>query len=271
MFKELLLTCSKNLSRFSCCHDYSNDKCNCYQCLHDEYRRRNGKLDEYNCPKKMNFYVLKYGSSFTSEIYHYLNESKILEKFNNKTINILSLGCGFSPDYYAILKYIDDNNLNIKLYYYGFDSSTEWDSTRLIKKYRNVVYETLDLVLKTFSFKNFDIIMMNKVFSTIYGHRQDQKFINNLINAINNTMPAGSVLIFNDINSCNMGRDAFDNNITALFNNNNVYKYYTDSPLHAEHSWKHIKDNDIVFETINDTKINPLREIKSSVFFEYWK
>ena len=106
MLNKILTQCLNNYPTFPCCHK-DDRNCYCYNCIQPSFY--DGGVDEYDCPKKLNFYVLKYGPSYVSEIYHFLSASQILEHFQDKNINILSLGCGFSPDYFAISKYISDN------------------------------------------------------------------------------------------------------------------------------------------------------------------
>lgn len=87
--------------------------------------------DSYDCEKKVNYYVLNYGPSFASEIYHYLAFTQVLEEFESKRkLKILSLGCGFAPDLIALKKYIKDKQLVIQIEYCGIDKSDSWNSAR---------------------------------------------------------------------------------------------------------------------------------------------
>jgi hypothetical protein len=268
MFNHVLAQCLTNYQQMPCCHS-DDRKCYCYNCLQPGFYV--GGLDEYDCPKKMNFYVLKYGPSYISEIYHYLTASQLLERFQDN-INILSLGCGFSPDYYAILKYILDNNLALNFQYYGWDISQFWDSTR--SPLKNIVYQTVDL-LHPFSFANSQIIMVNKLFSTVHRHNQHMIFLQNLISAITNTMETNSILVFNDVNNYMTGRDIFDKYIAQLFNNVNVKRYYNDEPEHPAckgyGNWIHIQHDNIIYPTDYAPDIGPIDFMNQNVFFEYRK
>ena len=225
-------------------------------------------IDKYECPKNLNFYVLKYGPSFISEIYYYLSVSHILEHFQGNCINVLSLGCGFSPDYFAISKYISDNKLTIKFNSCGWDISTIWQSTRLAKP--NLVYQTVDL-LKPFTFENCHIIMLNKVFSTICRYNNHSSFVKNLTDAIENTMFQGAGLIFNDVNNFKTGRDFFDNTVSPLFDSTNTRRYYTDDPaFKGDGTWYQIPQNQMIYPTDYAPDIAPLDFIAQYVFFEYW-
>jgi len=272
MFDKVLSLCKNNYEQAKnyCCHKSVLKPCNCEQCLYEGFRNSN-QPDDYNCDKKMNCYVLKYGSAYISEIYHYLNTSKILEPYKGQSINVLSLGCGFCPDYFALSQYITDKGLGISLSYYGIDSSEHWKSTRL--NFSDIKYGQSDLT-NSFSFENSQIIMMNKVFSTIHKHKLHNVFLKNLIAAIS-TMDKNSVLIFNDVNSIYMGRDDFSKYIDHLFNKGQIRKFYTDNPENeackGNGSWLHIQDNDIICPIIDISGIDVLREVRQFVFFEYRK
>ena len=152
MFSNIITQCENNVLSMPCCHNDGRN-CNCYSCLYSGFR---DTPDEYDCDKKMNYYVLKYGSSYISEIYHYLEDSQVLESLNKNSLNILSLGCGFCPDYYAIDQYITDKRLSISFQYCGLDNSIAWDKTRL--SHSNIHYIQSDL-LQLFNIQNANIIM----------------------------------------------------------------------------------------------------------------
>ena len=79
-------------------------KDNCFECLRNSFYSQQN--DTYNCLKKLCYYTINYGPAYVNEIYSFLQQSKLLEKFNKNIINIYSLGSGFSPDFIAMEKYI---------------------------------------------------------------------------------------------------------------------------------------------------------------------
>lgn len=263
MFAQVLLQCEQNINSMPCCHD-DGRVCNCYNCLYAGFRNI---PDTYNCEKKNNYYVLKYGSSYISEIYHYLENSHILESLERDTINILSLGCGFCPDYYAISEYITNKGLAIHLQYDGLDKSMEWNTTRV--PHANATYTQAD-ILNPFSLQNAHIVMLNKIFSTVYRNGAANKFLSNLENAIKTSMQQNSILVFNDINSCHMGRDVFEKSISPLFSVANTKKYYTDTPPYTEDTWIKIPEDSLVVPVTALPFIEPIN-IRNNVFFEYRK
>jgi hypothetical protein len=265
MFSDIITQCENNILSMPCCHNDGRD----YYCYSSLYAGFCNTPNEYDCDKKMNYYVLKYGSSYyVGEIYHYLENSLLIESLNITNINILSLGCGFCPDYYAVSQYITNKKLDINFQYYGLDISTAWNTTRL--SYSNVHCDQSDLV-QPFNIQNAHIIMLNKIFSTTYRHGLHDSFLSNLIEAINPTMMQNAVLIFNDVNSIYMGRDIFDKRISLLFSQSNMRKYYTDNPPYIGMGLMPIPQNTIICPMTALPSIEPISFINRNIFFEYRK
>lgn len=111
MFSQVLKKSEKRLSELQCCKQ-DGSACNCTTSLHEDYSER---PDSYDCEKKMSTYVLRYGAAYASEIYHYLEASNFKQKINiTRPLKIKSLGCGFSPDYFAIKTYLEKITLNCR-------------------------------------------------------------------------------------------------------------------------------------------------------------
>jgi hypothetical protein len=267
MFDNLLSQCWENYKDAECCHE-NNNFCNCYNCLNNGFFSHS---DEYDCEKKMLFYVLNYGASYISEFYHYLSKSEILNNFHGN-LNVLSLGCGFCPDYYALSKYITDNKLNIQISHIGIDNSVFWNKTRI--NHSNINYYISDLTDLTnpLSFQGYNIITVNKVFSSLYGQDNHISFLQNIGNAVKTSMENNAILIFNDVNHIDMGRDVFDQNIKRYFNN--ILRYYTDiRKAYFETSWVPIPKTNVIYLVNNYDfeNITPLNTVTKTVFFEYRK
>ncbi|MBF4318407.1 hypothetical protein EAY30_26400, partial [Vibrio anguillarum] len=183
-----------------------------------DYHERN---DSYTCQKKMDTYVIKYGPSYVSEIYYYLVKSQLLYKYQNSPLNVISLGCGFAPDYYALQKYNIDHRLNIQLSYQGLDMSTSWNTARP-QIGANCQFRQVDLT-RPFSLQGADIVFVCKSFSTMYRNGQGEKFLNQLVSAINNHLTIGSVVVFIDVNLNDFGRDEFHTQVSPIVSSNTQY------------------------------------------------
>lgn len=260
---ELLNRCNTNLANLACCH-VNTMMCDCYQCLRDGFY---GMPDRYDCRKKMSYYVLNYGPSYASEIYHYLSSSRILESFVPRgTVNILSLGCGFAPDLIAIDKYIRINNLQLQVNYTGVDASDCWQPSRYVNA--TSVFHTGN-VSEYLRMNGFDVVFIVKLFSTLLQNNQHQQFLQLLQTTVTNELATGSYLVFNDINSWKKGRDIFHNPIRQHFTGVRQY-YFAVPPYHCD-SWIHIPSQQIAFDIPANLTVNPLREIRQNVMFEYRK
>lgn len=261
---SLLKNCNSLYNKLPPC-DGNNEDFSCDDCCKQDYWDRS---DTYSCLKKLCHYTLNYGPAYASEIYHYFEISQILENyFLGKNIKVLSLGCGFSPDAYALEKYIKDNNLNIKFNYIGYDAENKWEEIREQKEVRH--YETRNL-LSGFCLKNYDIIFMCKVFSTIKRNNNQNaiNFLKILTKEIDN-MKENSYFIFNDVNYKNFGRDLFDNSVKWHFSN--VTRYYFPVNNAFTGDYKSIDNINNVFDFPSDLEITPKTFVNKSIIFEYRK
>ncbi|MBU0487821.1 MAG: hypothetical protein KKD31_07695 [Bacteroidetes bacterium] len=256
--KELLKKCDRIYRELPCCHS-DGRTCNCYSCLCNEYFNT---ADTYECKKKLSFYVLKYAPSFSTELYHYLVKSKILDRFNNEELNILSIGCGCCHDLYCIAFYIKQRNLNINLSYTGIDKSTQWEQLYS----QDAVYLQQDVV-KECDLKGFDIIFINKVFSTLYENKHDKPFLDKLTEAIDRDMIFDAYLVFVDVNSKFKGRDKFNGAVAKKFNQET--KYYFDGYSGGTGSnWIHLGQKNVPKgEYFRSLSVKPIMETKKNSYF----
>lgn len=260
---EILSRCNTYLANNACCHGDART-CDCYQCLRGGFY---GMPDRYDCRKKLCYYVLNYGPSYASEIYHYLAASQILESFVPRgVVNILSLGCGFAPDLIAIDKYIRNNNLHLQVNYTGVDASDCWQPSRYFNA--TSIFHTGD-VAAYLRMTGFDIVFLVKLFSTLRSNNQHQQFLQSLQATVANELANGAYLIFNDVNSMHTGRDIFHNSMRNNFAG--VRQFYFATPPYAERNWTHIPTHQIMFNIPANLAINPMRQLNKTVVFEYRK
>ena len=214
--KEILELCNKLYESIVSCPEHKT--ITCPQCVRDGFY---SKSDDYFCSKKHYYYVMNYGPSYASEIYHYLGHSQILENnFKNKQLKVLSLGCGFAPDLLALNKYIEEYKLSVSLKYTGIDASETWSQIR--KNFDNATFIKED-VNKGFDFSDIDIVFIVKLFSNLFEKKSYKQFLDLLEEQIETNLKKNSFLIFNDINSECKGRDKFDSSIKNLFSSKKYY------------------------------------------------
>ncbi|HIH4849150.1 TPA: hypothetical protein ACYSAQ_003440 [Morganella morganii] len=263
MFLNKLQDCNYEMAQLICCGDRS--PCNCEDSLTEDYYSE--RKDSYDCQKKMNTYAIKYGLSYISEIYHYLEKSKILNKFRgNSPLNVISLGCGFAPDYYALSKYNDDNKLNIQINYTGLDISTAWNTAR--PNAQNCSFQYTDL-RTPFSLQNAHIVFVCKSFSTMYKNGYSRLFLDQLELAINSSLPRDSIIVFIDVNLDSFGRDEFHNSISLITNSNTQY-FFSGSTYTKPH-WIEIESTNIIYDIEQTFLVEFIDHTNKTIVFEYRK
>lgn len=267
--KELLLKCNKKYGELECCH--SNGRpCACNECLRGGFY--GGGPECYNCEKKMHYYVLNYGPSYASEIYHYLSESKILEIVSRgkKSINVLSLGCGFAPDLLAIRKYIADNRLSVHIDYHGIDESSSWNNVRI--KDPHASFENGD-VTSSLDFTGYDLIFIVKLFSTLKGLGKHRSFLELLTDSITRQLGPESVIVFVDVNLDSKGRDIFNPHISRLFQAARRYRFDPEGYGRFSRGWITLGIRRNVFEIPGGLSFppsnTPLLVTGDTICFEY--
>lgn len=261
---ELLNRCNEIYGNTECCHREQNRICNCTDCLQEGFY---GKPDWYNCLKKLCSYTMNYGPCYTSEIYNYLQTDRLLENhYLNQTIKILSLGCGFCPDWFAFNKYIIDNNLPIEIDYTGIDQEPLWDHIR-VKRYNvNIICQS---VLTGFSLSGYDIVIIDKLFSTLKANNTHEEFLQLLLQEIKSSLKTGAHLIFNDVNHWNKGRDDFDTAVSPFFADSRRYRFNIDNAYKG--SYRDINLINNVIEYPPDLTLMPKSKVTKSVIFVYRK
>lgn len=188
------------------CDDFEEIE-NCLSCVQNNFRISNN--DTYDCLEKLAYYTIYYGPMYVSEIYHFLRESQIIE--NNfleldRPINIISLGCGFGPDNIAMHKHCKDKWLDLEYNYKGYDIEPLWGE--ISSAVMQNVPEVKNIAEDDFDYSEVDIIFMNKVFSTLKNNGFHNDFLSNFETQLDD-FPIGSLIVYNDINHQNEGRDIF--------------------------------------------------------------
>ena len=257
----ILTNCNNIYITEKCCHkDYR--QCNCYDCLSSSFY---GSIDSYNCLKKLCYYTMNYGPSYCSEIYHLLNQAKLIEHSDKNPINILSLGCGFGSDLIALKKYFQNNNINRALNYLGLDKEPLWNNIRLPSMYK---YFKVHDVLTGFDLSNQDIIFINKLYSTLLSIKKNKCFLKILKKEVLN-MKEGSILIFNDINHIDKGRDNFDYEMTRCFSD--VKRYFFNINGAYKGNYIEITGTQNICTIPNTLSVSPKTDVFKTVFFIYYK
>ncbi len=262
--EELLLRTNDIYNGQDCCHT-DGRYCYCYNCLKDGFYGPDP--DTYSCLKKLCYYTMNYGPSYATEIYNYLEQSQILEtNFANRTVNVISLGCGFGSDRVALIKYIQKNSLNIILNYVGIDIEEHWSTISGCTPPQFIIYDFLENKLPL---NDYDIVFLNKLFSTLKNKHLDDQFLAIFSGTMLPTLPKGGFVIFNDVNHIDKGRDQFNRAIEPLMDS--VFKYFYNIDGAYTGNYIAIPHTQNVFTIPDGLSVSPKPEVTKAVFFQYQK
>ena len=203
---------------------------NCLEQIHYPSKYPNGKKD-YDCNNMINFYVCDYTNKYASEMLYLLRKSEKLKEIDK--YHILSIGCGAAPDLMAFEQYVHETDSSKKISYLGYDINELWKPIHeKINEYH--CYEIIKTrfqyedVIKFFDVRTVEkanVLVLQYVISHFYNTGQIKiirqfffDLIKNVVKARNNDEPF--IILINDVNSCNRGRDFFGDFVEALKTNN---------------------------------------------------
>ena len=193
---------------------------NCKQCLEEVHypsRYPNGRKD-YECDRMMYFYVCDYTEKYASEMLYLMRKSTALAEIED--YHVLSIGCGACPDLMALERYCSESSSSKQIRYWGIDVNERWKNIHnTISLYRsssiiNVQFDCIDAVEKDFTVLDANVVILQYIISHFYNNGQIAKinnFFQKLVNAIvcHKQKDVPMVILINDVNSNNRGRDFF--------------------------------------------------------------
>ena len=226
LIDDIIEFCDNNYNSHHCncelCDRVDVCKHNCKKCLDDIHYHENKIRSDYDCNTLLDYYVCRYSQKYSSEIIYALQQVDL-----NKYINfdILSLGCGGAADLMAF-DTLCGNKINS---YCGLDINNYWNNIhneiQRLSPYATNFYNT-DVLndLSTHIYTDYNVIIIEYLISFLYpdvGVAGISNFFDNIIESIvshkRNDTPM--LIIINDVDSCNTGRDTFKllvDKLTAL-------------------------------------------------------
>ena len=270
------------------CHNCNHkEKCSggCKYCLEEIHypgRYMQGKTD-YDCENLINFYVCDYSFKYASEMFYLLSQSQALKEINN--YHIMSIGCGGCPDLMAFESYVLSSCSTKKVQYYGIDKNVLWKpvhneikdylpKSRVKMRAKYVYDDAIDFFAKNI-IEDANVIVIQYLISHLYNTKQIVKInqfyddlISNLIAHRESNNPF--VILINDVNSCNRGRDYFKDLCRRLADNgfDQSYKqFYFDYRIqndYQRYGARHIS-NEILYDIPKGFEIyQPWQECSSA-------
>lgn len=206
--------------------NHSNNQCpgsssgNCRQCLEEVHypaRHSNGRRD-YECQRMLHFYVCRYTAKYASEMLYLMRKSDAMQTIDN--YNVLSIGCGATPDLIALERFCDENSATKTIDYIGIDSNERWRSIHdVISSYQTptvdrVRFRYLDAVDDDISTDEANVVILQYVISHFCNNRQIDQIDNFFVKLVNDVVAhrqrsVPMAILINDVNSCNRGRNRF--------------------------------------------------------------
>ena len=256
------------------CSDCQHVKCpgSCKLCLeeiHFPSKYPQGKKD-YDCQNLINFYVCDYQYKYASEIWYLLRLSQAIQAL--KAYNVLSIGCGACPDLVALESFLTEKgNSDGEISYLGIDVNKRWKPIhQVIENYQSpyikkvhFCYDDAITYFNAHSVKNANILILQYVISHLYNTNQIQQLddlyenlIKNIVLHRNQNKPF--VIMINDVNSNNRGRDLFSGLCDKLGNaglHGYASKYYFDYRIQNDYQryGNMHDDNRILYGPIHDS------------------
>ena len=221
-------TYGNKCGNIQCTHPCGNCSGSCYNCLYEVHYPSTSETHkkEYDCPKMLYHYVCQYSLRYASELlYGFDCKRDFLSTFSN--YNIMSIGCGGCADLMAFEKLANDLHLSQSIRYSGFDINPLWRPIHnRISMYcdensitRRFYIEDAIHYFQKYYHSSTNVIVISYLLSYLYNttHRNDILLFFDLI--IDNVVLRNKdkkLIIINDVNSCNRGRDYFPKLIDKL-------------------------------------------------------
>ncbi len=176
----------------------------------------------YDCPHLINFYVCDYTYKYTTEICRLMQKSDVLRQLPQ--YKVFSIGCGGCPDLMAFESYIRINNFDKTVEYRGIDKNPLWEPVHeQIHQYNTDTITYINLstedafeFLEQFSVCDMNVLVLQYIISALYAsdgraavNRLFDLVIESIVKERNPSEPF--VILINDVNSINLGRDMFLN------------------------------------------------------------
>lgn len=222
------LTFGDRCGNGTCSHPSGKCSGSCYNCLYQVHYFNGDKSKKslYDCPKMLYHYVCQYTLRYASEIFYaFKEESQFLSTFDD--INMMSIGCGGCPDLMAMEQFLYDYGMPVKITYKGYDINPSWLQVHnRVQRYCDnndiecrIKREDAISYFSKFYSPNTNVIVVSYLLSYLYNTPQKREILTFFDRLIDNVILRNNdkkLIIFNDVNSCNRGRDFFGDFVGKL-------------------------------------------------------
>ena len=213
LLEQMIEYCDQMYSDYQC-DECTGQNCthNCKECLDDIHFHHNRIRYKYDCEKLLYYYLCRYSYIYCSEIIYALNNIN-LNRY--RYFNILSLGCGGAADLMAF-DYCCDKDEEIA--YHGVDINTYWDNihSKISELYPCAYFSTNFNVkrdIPKLRNESYNVVIIEYLISYLYSRFSSvvSNLFDDIIEYIVSNKPHDSpmLIIINDVDSINTGRDTF--------------------------------------------------------------
>ena len=208
--KELWDFCDKQFCTCECKSKYGKNVNNCYQSFFYKYPIKQkccgSHVGSEYCENIVGHYFCRYYTRYASEVY-YAFETQSQQLKNFEKFDIISIGCGASPELLGFLNFYQQNKLSQHITYTGIDLNKNWlpinDHFKKIVQEDfidiNHIYHRIEDMSDVLS---CNVLLLNYSISHMVQHEYDiQNFFEILYKHIIKHMPEESLIILCDENS----------------------------------------------------------------------
>lgn len=213
LLEQMIEYCDQMYSNYQC-DECTGHNCshNCKECLDDIHFHTNRIRRSYDCEKLLYYYLCRYSMKYSSEIVYALER---VDLGRYPYFNILSLGCGGAADLMAFdcCTGSDDD-----IYYHGVDINTYWNDihSKISEIYPHASFTTgfdVKTDIPTLSSESYNVVIIEYLISYLYSRFSSvvSNLFDDIIEYIVRNKPHDSpmLIIINDVDSINTGRDTF--------------------------------------------------------------
>mgnify|MGYP000012599016 CR=1 FL=1 len=213
LLEQMIEYCDQMYSNYQC-DDCTGHNCNhnCKECLDDIHFHTNRIRRSYDCEKLLYYYLCRYSMKYSSEIVYALER---VDLGRYPYFNILSLGCGGAADLMAFDCCTDSDD---DIYYHGVDINTYWNDihSKISEIYPHASFTTgfdVKTDIPTLSSESYNVVIIEYLISYLYSRFSSvvSNLFDDIIEYIVSNKPHDSpmLIIINDVDSINTGRDTF--------------------------------------------------------------
>lgn len=271
---QLIQFCRDSYQKNGKCEGCPNTCNNCNICL-QEIHNDQGNFRTYDCKNMVFCYVCSYINKYASEIYYGFNALVNHSSTKKQQYNILSVGCGDCADLFGIMRFIENNQLEVDISYTGVDINEKWKPIheQIINLFPEITlkyeYQDIFTYINSLEKVDYNIVILEYVLNEIRKYTPDtiDAFIDSFARVVVDKLPSGALILINDINH-NIVRDYFPKILTSIQINNEVLTANLRFRTPTTHTYggSMLTKDELVFDINEDNRFEQKSPCSSCIF-----